>query len=100
MKKLRLRNFQDSQVSSFDVSTLYTSFSNDLIQSKVLYLVHWCFKRESKTVPLYFKQSGLFSNKKYDSHKCWTSAELFEAFTFLIETYMCNCNLKAWFMNK
>ena len=28
---------------------------------------------------------GFFSNKKYDSYKCWTCAELCEAFTFLIE---------------
>ena len=26
-----------------------------------------------------------FSNKKYDSYKCWTYAELGEAFTFLME---------------
>ena len=26
-----------------------------------------------------------FSNKKYDSYKCWSCAELCEAFTFLIE---------------
>ena len=43
-------------------------------------------------------KAGVFSNKKYDSYKCWTCAELCEAFTFLMETYM--CNLKAWFINK
>ena len=26
-----------------------------------------------------------FSNKKYDSYKCWSCAELYEAFTFLME---------------
>ena len=26
-----------------------------------------------------------FSNKKYDSYKCWTCVELCEAFTFLVE---------------
>ena len=26
-----------------------------------------------------------FSNKKYDSYKCWTCAELCEAFAFLME---------------
>ena len=28
---------------------------------------------------------AFFSNKKYDSYKCWTCAELCEAFTFLME---------------
>ena len=45
----KLRNFQGSQVSSFDFSTLYTSLSHDLIKAKVLSLVKWCFNRESKT---------------------------------------------------
>ena len=49
IEKLRLRNFQGSQVSSFDFSTLYTSLPHDLIKAKVLSLVKWCFDRESKT---------------------------------------------------
>ena len=39
IEKLRLRNFQGSQVSSFDFFTLYTSFQHDLIKAKVLSLV-------------------------------------------------------------
>ena len=30
-------------------------------------------------------RQGFFSNKKYDSYKCWSCAELCEAFTFLME---------------
>ena len=40
IEKLRLRNFQGSQVSSFDFSTLYTSLSNDLINEKVFLLLN------------------------------------------------------------
>ena len=54
IEKLRLRNFQCPQVSSFDFSTSYDSLPNDLIKAKVLSLVNWCFNRESKTLPLYF----------------------------------------------
>ena len=48
IEKLRLRNFQGFQVSSFDFSTLYTSLPHDLIKAKVLSLVKWCFDRERK----------------------------------------------------
>ena len=85
IEKLRLRNFQGSQVSSFDFSTLYTSLPHDLIKAKVLSLVTWCFNRESKTYLCISDKTGFFSNKKYDSYKCWTWAELCEAFTFLME---------------
>ena len=46
IEKLRLRNFQGYQVSSFDFSAIYTSLPHDLIKAKVLSLVKWCFKRE------------------------------------------------------
>ena len=40
IKKLRLRNFQGYQVSSFDFSTLYTSLPHDLIKEKVFLLLN------------------------------------------------------------
>ena len=39
IEKLRLQNFQGSQVSSFDFTTSYTSLPHDLIKEKVLSLV-------------------------------------------------------------
>ena len=85
IEKLRLRNFQGSQVFSFDFSTLYTSLPHDLIKAKVLSLVNWCFNRESKSYLCTSLKAGFFSNKKYDSYRCWSCAELCEAFTFLME---------------
>ena len=85
IEKLRLRNFQGSQVSSFDFSTLYTSLPHDLISEKVLSLVIWCFNRESKTYLCTSDKAGFFSNKTYDSNKCWTCTEFSEAFTFFME---------------
>ena len=43
------------------------------------------FQQRVKNVPLYLVKAGFFSNKKYDSYKCWSCAELCEAFTFLME---------------
>ena len=85
IEKLRLRNFKGSQVSCFDFSTLYTSLSHDIIKAKVLSLVNWCFNRESKSYLCTSLKAGFFSNKKYDSYRCWYCAELCEAFIFLME---------------
>ena len=68
IEKLRLRNFQGSQVSSVDFSTLYASLPHDLI--KVLSLVNWCLHRESKSYLCTSLKAGFFSNKKYDSYRC------------------------------
>ena len=84
IEKLRLRNFKGSQVSSLNFSTLYTSLPHDLVKTKVLSLVKWCFNRESKTYLCTSDRAGFFSNKKYDSYACWFFTELCESFTFLI----------------
>ena len=42
IEKLRLRNFQGSQVSSFDFSSLYTSLSHDRIKAKLLSVAYLC----------------------------------------------------------
>ena len=77
-------DFVTFRVSSFDFSTLYISLPHDLIKAKVLSLVNWCFNRESKSYLCTSLKAGFFSNKKYDSHSCWSCAELCEAFTFLL----------------
>ena len=77
---MRLRDFQGSQVSSVDFSTLYTSLPHDLISAKLLCLVV-STESQKRTSVLQTKRG--FSNKKYDSYKCWTCTELCEAFTFL-----------------
>ena len=90
MEKFRLQKLQGSQVSSFDFSTLYTSFPHDLIKAKVSF-VKWCVNRESLTYLCTSDKVGFFSNKKKDSYTCWICTELCEAFTFLMENiYMCN----------
>ena len=63
IKKLRLRNFRGSQVSSFDFSTLYTSLPHDLIKAKVLSLVNWCFNRESKTYLCTSDKAGFLATR-------------------------------------
>ena len=68
IEKLRLRNFQGSQVSSFDYSTLFTSLPHDLIKANVLSLVKWCFNRESKPYLCTLDKAWFFPNKKYDSY--------------------------------
>ena len=82
IKKLQLPNFQGSQVSSFDFSTLYTSLPHDLIETKVLWNGG---STESKTYLCTSDKVVFFINKKYDSYTCWTCTELCEAFTFPME---------------
>ena len=42
-------------------------------------------KSQKRTSVLQLRQGVFFSKKKYDLYKCWSYAELCEAFTFLME---------------
>ena len=84
IEKLRLRNFRGSQVYSFDFSTLYTSLPHDLIKAKVVSLATGVLTESQKRTSIHQLRQGFLSNKKYDSYKCWSCAELREAFTFLM----------------
>ena len=44
-----------------------------------------CYNIESKTYLCTSDKVGFFRNKMFGSYKCWTCAELCEAFTFLME---------------
>ena len=52
-------NFQGSQVSSFDFSTLYTSLPHDLIKAKLLSHGQLVFQQRVKILPLYFTQGRI-----------------------------------------
>ena len=99
IEKLRLRNFQGSQVSSFDFSTLYTSLPHDLIKAKVLSLVNWCFNRESKS---YLCTSHLRQDFLATRNMTRIDVGLARSYVKLLlsswKTYM--CNLMAWYINK
>ena len=63
------------------VRQLRWDFSPTRNMTRMLDLIN----RESKTYLCTSVKAGFFSNKKYDSYKCWSCSELCEAFTFLME---------------
>ena len=106
IEKLRLRNFQGSQVSSFDFSTLYTSLPHDLIKDKVLSLVEWCFNRESNGVSTESQKrtSVLQIRRDFSPTRHMTRINVGLALSLVKlllsswEMYM--CNLVTWYTNK
>ena len=104
---------------------LISSLPHDLIKTKLLSPVKWCFNRVKTYLcrqkgrdltqsydksPLHqqkcqkgkvtwFRQVGIFFfNRKYDTYKCWTSTEFCKAFSFVIENiYM---QFEGWVYQK
>ena len=64
---------------------LYTHHCHMILSKQKCCLLSTGVSTESKTYLCTSAKAGFFSNKKYDSYKCWSFAELCEAFTFLME---------------
>ena len=87
-ESIRISQFKIySNCKFISLSTLKTSLPLDLIKAKVLSGQLVLQQRVKNVVQTVFKsdKAGFFSNKKYDSYKCWSFAELFEAFTVPME---------------
>ena len=98
IEKLRLRNFQGSQVSSFDFSTLYTSLPHDLIKEKVLSLVKWCFNRESKRTSVLQIRRDFSPTRHMTRINVGLALSLVKLLLSSWKIYM--CNLVTWYINK
>ena len=46
LNKLKSRGFRATSLSTYDFSTLYTTFSHNSIKEKLINLIEWTFKRE------------------------------------------------------
>ena len=68
----------------FRFNYLIPSLPHDLIREKVLSLVKLCStERQNCTSVLQIRR--VFSNKKYDSYKCWTCTEFSDDFILLMK---------------
>ena len=56
-----------------------------LSRKRCCLLLNGVSTESQKRTPVLQIRRDFFSNKKYDSYKCWTCTELSEAFTFLME---------------
>ena len=68
-------------ISKYEGYNIYSSLSK---QKCCLWSTGVSTENQNLTSVLHLRQD-FFSNKKYDSYRCWSCAELCEAFTFLME---------------
>ena len=64
---------------------LYTPHCHMILSKQKCCLLLTGVSTENQKHTSVLQTKQFFSNKKYDSYKCWTCAELCEAFTFLMK---------------
>ena len=98
IEKLRLRNFQGSQVSSFDFSTLYTSLPHDLIKEKCCLLLNGVSTESQKRTSVLQIRRDFSPTRHMTRINAGLALSLVKLLLSSWKIYM--CNLVTWYTNK
>ena len=85
LTKLHCKNFQASEISSYDFSNLYTTLPHDLIKDKLTILIEKTFKREKKSFIACNTERAFFTNDNYEKYTMWTCEQVCDSLVFLLD---------------
>ena len=84
LDKLKARDFNAASLSTYDLSTLYTTLPHNLIKDKLIDLIERTFQKEGSTYLACNDRNAFFllREKKYHA---WSCQNVCEALTFLLD---------------
>ena len=89
LSKLKCRGFRATSLSTYDLSTLYTTLPHNLIQEKLLDLIEWTFKRALKNYgSLYLAcnyRKAFFTSSDQSRYTLWSCQNVCDALSYLVD---------------
>ena len=84
LSKLKSRGFRATSLSTYDFSTLYTTFPHNPIKEKLMDLIEWTFKRALKNYgSLYLARNdrkAFFTSSEQSRYTLWSCQNVCDAF--------------------
>ena len=84
LNKLKSRGFRASSLSTYGISTLYTTLPHNLIKDKLMDLIERTFQREDSLYIAYYDRNAFFTSDAVRKHNLWSCQKVCEALTFLL----------------
>ena len=85
LNKLKSRGFRATSLSTYDFSTLYTTFPHNLIKEKLINLIEWTFKREGSPYIACNERQAFFTSEDTKRYKLWSCQNVCEALIYLLD---------------
>ena len=85
LNKLKSRGFRVSSLSTYDISTLYTTFPHNLIKDKLVDLIERTFQREGSLYIACNDRNAFFTSDAVRNYNLWSCQKVCEALTFLLD---------------
>ena len=80
---MKSRGFQASALSTYDFSTLYTTFSHNLIKIKITELNEQTFNREGSLYLACNDKNALFTSEQLKRYKLWSCQKMCDVLHYL-----------------
>ena len=85
LNKLKSRGFRATSLSTYDLSTLYTTLPHNLIKEKLINLIEWTFKREGSPYTACNERQAFFTSEDTKRYKLWSCQNVCEALIYLLD---------------
>ena len=93
---MKLRGFRATSLSTYDFSTLYTTFLHNLIKEKLNDLIEWSFEREGLPYLACNERNAFFTSEHQNRYKLWTCQNMCEALTYLLDNIFIRFGTKLY----
>ena len=85
LDKLKARDFNATNLSTYDFSTLYTTLPHDLIKDKLIDLIERTFQREGSPYLACNDRNAFSIQKNLKKYHAWSYQNVCDALTFLLD---------------
>ena len=85
MDKLKARDFNATCLSTYDLSTLYTTLPHNLIKDKLIDLIEKPFNRDGSLCLVCNDRNAFFTSEKPKTYHAWSCQNVCDALTFLLD---------------
>ena len=96
LNKFKSKNFQASELSTYDFSTLYTMLPHHLIKDKLIDLFNRTFIRENTQYLACNEECAFFTSDVYNNHNLWSCQKVCDALVYLLDTIFIRFGTKLY----
>ena len=96
LDKLKARDFNATSLSTYDLSTLYTTLPHNLIKDKLIDLIVNTFQREDSPYLACSDRNAFFTSEKPKKYHAWSCQNVCDALTFLLDNIFIRFGTKLY----
>ena len=99
LNKLKTKGFQASTISTYDFSTLYTTFPHNLIRFQLVHLIENTFRRGEVLYLVCNEEHALSGSEEHKKYDLWSCQKVTDALIYLLDNIYIRFGSKLYRQN-